>query len=298
MVSHGLATHEQPDRYLRVRQPLREQPEHFLLSRCQDPDASAAGPRRDAESPQECRDPIGVESGAELLVRRLGATCVLDGEVRALAGADHREHKVDLRPLVREPQVGPCGQRAFQNSGCRARIIGCGSYQPTRSQRSGHSPRLPGRFGQAFEPGSSQLSCNGISSGQPSFHQESECRPQQRLMAAEQLEPLFEQMRRPSPVTFGQPERCPDKTRLLVALELVVELRQKPLRFLEPPLPDAQADQPAQCAGVKTRAVIGSGVGVRPQGRSLPPATSPSRPAHRRRAAGIRRTGTGNRTFR
>ena len=147
VVGHGLATHEQPGRDLRIRQPLHEQPEHVLLSRCEDPDASAAGPRRDAESPQERRDPISVESCAELLVRRLGATSVLDSEVRPLAGGDHRERNVDFRPLVREPQVGPCGQRAFQNSDCRTAIIGRARHQPTRSQRSGHSPRLSGRLG-------------------------------------------------------------------------------------------------------------------------------------------------------
>ena len=147
VMRHCLATHEQPGRDLRIRQPLSEQRQHLLLTRCEHPDAPAAGPRRDAERPQERRGPISVESCAELLVRRLGATRVLDGEVRSLASSDHRERKVDLCALVREPQVGPCGQRATQGLACGVGITGRGSYQAAGSQRPSHNPRLSGRVG-------------------------------------------------------------------------------------------------------------------------------------------------------
>jgi hypothetical protein len=59
----------------------------------------AAGPRRDTKSPHERRDRISIEGGAELLVRRLGVM-LRASEVRPLAGDDHRERNVDLRPLV------------------------------------------------------------------------------------------------------------------------------------------------------------------------------------------------------
>ena len=75
-------------------------------------------------------------------------------------------------------------------------------------------------------------------------------------MAREQLEPLLEQLRRSSPITLGQPERCPDETGFFVGFELLVQRCQQPLRFLEPRLTDTQGDQPAQCADMKTRTVL------------------------------------------
>ena len=167
MVSHGLATQEEPGRDLRVRQPRPEQGEHFLLARCEDADTPAAGPRRDAESPQERRDVISVEGGAELLVRRLGATRVLGGKVWTLAGGDHRKRNMNLRPLVRKSQVGPRGQRLFQNSACRNAVTGRGGYQATPSQRPRYRSRLSGGLGQSFEPGGGGLSRDRISGSQP-----------------------------------------------------------------------------------------------------------------------------------
>jgi hypothetical protein len=41
-------------------------------------------------------------------------------------------------------------------------------------------------------------------------------------MAAEQLNSLLEQACCPSPITLGEPKRCPDQTRFLVAFELIV----------------------------------------------------------------------------
>jgi len=105
MMGHGLPTHEQPVCDLRVGQSLTEQAEHVSHSRCEHPDAAAAGSRRDAKSPQKRGDPISVDGGAELLVRRLCATCVLDSKVRSLGSDDQRECNVDLRPLIRQAQV-------------------------------------------------------------------------------------------------------------------------------------------------------------------------------------------------
>ena len=205
MVSHGLATQEQPGRDLRVRQPLPEQGEHFLLARGEDADTPAAGPRRDAESPQERRDVISVEGGAELLVRRLGATRVLGGKVWPLASGDHRKRYMNLRPLVRKSQVGPRGQCLFQDSGCRYAVTGRGGNQATPSQRPRHSSRLSRRLGPPFEPGGGGLSRDWISGSQPSLHEQPETGPQQHLMADEHLQPLLEQTRRPGSIALGEP---------------------------------------------------------------------------------------------
>jgi hypothetical protein len=128
---------------------------------------------------------------------------VLDSEVLSIASDDHRERNVDLRPLIRQAQVGPRGQRTIQGLARRVAVTGRGCDQTPRSQRSCHSPRLVGSLSQAFQPDSGRLCCGGVLSSQPGPHQESEPSPQHYLMAAEQLEPLLEQARRPSPITLG-----------------------------------------------------------------------------------------------
>lgn len=205
VVSHGLATQEQPGRDLGVRQPLPEQGEHFLLARGEDADTPAAGPRRDAESPQERRDVIGVEGGAELLVRRLGATRVLGGNVWPLASGDHRKRNMNLRPLIRKSQVSPHCQRRFQDSACRDAVTSRGGNQTTPSQRPRHSSRLSRRLGPPFEPGRGRLSRYRISGSQPSLHEQPQTGPQQHLMADEHLQPLLEQTRRPGSIALGEP---------------------------------------------------------------------------------------------
>jgi hypothetical protein len=205
VVGHRLATQEQPSRNLGVRQPLREQPEHVLLAGGEDPDASAAGPRRDAKSPQERRDAISVKGGTELLVRRLGATRVFGGKIRSLTSGNRRQRNVNLRPLVRESQVSPRGQRVFQDCGCRFVVTGRGGYQTTPSQRARHSPSISGRLGQPFEPDRGGLSRDEISGSQPSLDKQSQPGSQQHLVADEHLQPLLEQARRPGSIALSQP---------------------------------------------------------------------------------------------
>jgi len=225
-----------------------------LLPHRQQPHSLGASAGADPQGSEECRDPIGIEGGAERLERPQGAAGVVDGDVGLAAG----EHTTELEPgssqFEWELQAGPRLECRLQVGGGSLGVAAGHRHSALGARRHRPQPVAIHRRRNVGQPPSSGNAPFEIAGGQVGVDEQVEGGGEMRAVLREMLEPLFEVAASGRRVASGQHQRRERQRLLGFGLDSLVEMGQQLLGLLEATLTDPQAGQAGQCLGMQPRA--------------------------------------------